>query len=565
MLTGSNPLLVLSVVLIAGVSCGALAKQCRLPAVTGQILVGILLGPSVVHLFDSHSVEGLRPLAHFALGLIAVAIGSHLNLKRLRNAKLRLAWLLLCEITVTPLLVFLAVGVLPGATWTLALLLAMISISTAPATIVALVKETRAKGVFVKTLVAAVALNNIACICLFAFAQQAVAASLSPDHAHGVTDVLLAPFRVFFGSAVLGGGMGLLLILATWKVMRSDRLATFSMIAILFTAGLADYLKYSSLLSCLFLGMTLANLTPNKEEIGHGVFANFETAILATFFTLAGMELDFQYALPAGLTALAVVAARLGGKVMAGRIAMKLAHATPRIQQNLGMALTPQAGVAVGLILLAQDDPALESISKFFLAVGITVVTINEIIGPVLTRLGLQRSGDAGKDRPRLMDFLHEENIITDMRAASKEDAIRQLVDLLIRSHNLKVDRKRFLHSVMVRESEISTCVGEGLAIPHGVLEDGDRILGVMGLSREGLTFETPDNELIHCMVLLATPPTHRERHLQVIAALARALRADRGIQLQLYGATSPAHAYELLHTEDTQDFNYFLEEPLRA
>lgn len=560
MLTVADPLLVLSVVLIAGVGFGFLAKRVKLPAVTGQILAGVLLGPAVLHVFDHSAVVGMRPLTHFALGLIAVAVGNHLNIRRLRNAVHRLFWLLLAEITITPLCILLAVRLVPGTTWTLALLLAAIGISTAPATVLALVKETRSKGVFVKTLMAAVALNNIACICLFAFAHTAASSLLDPASPHDLASILLSPFREFFTAAGLGGGMGLALIVATRRVVRSERLATFSIIAILFTAGLADRLGFSSLLSCLFMGVTLANLTPDKEEIGHRVFDNFEQAFLAVFFTVAGMELDFQYAIPAGLVALAVVAARIVGKISAGRVAMRFAGAPLGIRRHLGMALVPQAGVAVGLILLVQDDPGMQAVSRLFLAIGITVVMLNELIGPVLTRRALHLAGDAGKDRPRLIDFLQEENILTGLRATTKEDAIRQLVDLLISSHHLKIDRQKFLASVYERENEISTCLGEGVAIPHGVLEDGNRIIGVMGISRRGLNFDTPDGKPIHCMVLLATPPTHRDRHLEVIAALMRALRADEGIRAELYSVRSSAHAYDLLHADEAQSFNYFLE-----
>ena len=88
-------------------------------------------------------------------------------------------------------------------------------------------------------------------------------------------------------------------------------------------------------------------------------------------------------------------------------------------------------------------------------------------------------------------------------------------------------------------------------------------MVGVMGLSREGLPFETPDGRPIHCMVLLATPRGQRDRHLEVLAALARTLATDPSLQHQLYNAGSPAHAYEILHGEETEDFNYFLEDDI--
>ncbi len=87
-------------------------------------------------------------------------------------------------------------------------------------------------------------------------------------------------------------------------------------------------------------------------------------------------------------------------------------------------------------------------------------------------------------------------------------------------------------------------------------------MVGVMAISGAGLPFETPDGMPVHCIVLLATPVSERDRHLEVLAALMRAIGADPSIQWQLFGARSPAHAYELLHAEEAEDFNYFLSAP---
>jgi mannitol/fructose-specific phosphotransferase system IIA component (Ntr-type) len=374
-------------------------------------------------------------------------------------------------------------------------------------------------------------------------------------------EILLAPLQELLLSGVLGGAAGLLLIGATLRVARSDLLATASFIAILLTSGLADYLGVSPLLSCLFLGVVLANLTPEKEEVGDAVFADFQVAILAAFFTLAGMELNFEYLLPGGFLALLLVASRLLGKIAAGFIAMTLAGTTKLVRRYLGLALIPQAGVAIGLMLVVAEDPRFASISDLFLAVGLASVTVNEIIGPVLTRAALAGAGEAGKDRPRLIDFIQEENIVTDLKATSKEDAIEQLTDLLIQSHELKVDREQLLQSVLKREEKASAAVGNGLAIPRGILKDGERMVGVVGLSPDGIPCETPDGEMVRCMVLLATPARERDRYLEVLAALARSIGSDPNVRRQLYNARSAAHAYELLHAGEAEGFNYFFEQ----
>jgi len=563
-LPGAEPLLILAIVLGAGTGLGWFAQRARLPGVTGQILAGVLIGPSMFGLFDPARIDGLEPLTHFALALIGVTVGAHLNLPRLRNAGRRLSWLLLAEATVTPLLVAASLMGLADVSVRLSLLLATLAVSTAPATVISLVRETRARGVFVKTLIAAVALDNVACIFLFELARGAgriAAGEVVPDT--GSIALLIGGSALqLLVAALLGGLIGSATHLLTLRMRHAQRFTTASALSLLLTYGLASYVEVSPLAACLALGAVQANLSPDRDRVVDAVFANFEPVILCVFFTLAGMHLSLQHAAAAGLVAMLFVLARTTGKLLAGNLAMRLAGATARVRQNLGFALIPQAGVAVGLVLLIQDDPAFADLTQLFTAVVLTAVTFNEIVGPVAMRVALARSGEMGMDRPRLVDFLQEENIVTDLEADSMEDAIRKLVDLLIHSHQLRVDRGALVRSVLEREAEVSTCLGEGLAVPHGELPEGHAMLGVMGLSRRGLAFDTPDGIPIHCVVLLATPHGERDRHLEVLATLARTVGGDSLLQQQLYSARSPAHACELLHGEETESFNVFLGEP---
>ncbi|MGF1508359.1 MAG: cation:proton antiporter [Myxococcota bacterium] len=555
-----DPLFTLALVLVAGVASGQIAKRVGLPGVTGQILAGILLGPAVLGLFHHQELEALQPMTHFALGLIAVTVGSHLHLTRILVAKRRLFLLLLFESTVTPVVVFSTLYVLFDVSWLVAAVLAALAVETAPATVLALVREAHAKGVFVRTLMAAVALNNIATLCLFEIGHALGLAVFRNGHA-SVVDAVSGPLVTVGGSAVLGVAVGLVLILATRRIIRSDHLATASMIAILLTISVAGRVGLSSILACLVLGLVLANVTPDKEEIGDRVFKNFESAILAIFFTLAGAELDFGYLLPAGLITVALVVSRIAGKVAGARLAMFVAQAPLPVQHYLGWALIPQAGLSVGLLLSLQTDPAFEPVRSLLLAVGLTSVFANELVGPISTRIALKRSGEVGKDRARVIDFLHEENITTRLASDTVSDAIDELVALMWSTHRLPPEaRKAYLESVRAKEAETSSYLGDGLSIPHGELVEGKGVVGVMGISRGGIRSADTD-ERVHCILLLATPRTKRDRHLQVLAAFARAIAGDRSIRHQLYEAKSPAHAYNLLHADEAEDFNYFLGE----
>ncbi len=554
----AGPLLILAIIIMVGIVFGSAARRVGLPGITGQILAGIVMGQAGLQLFEPEALESLEPLTRIALGLIAVTVGAHLSVKRLRNAGRRLFLLMLAESLVIPLVVF---GALWGTGITspdLALLLGAVAIATAPATIVAIVKETRSKGVFVKTLVAAVALNNMSCIILFEVARSFTAMGAPADSNGPATgpagDLLLA--------VAIGGAIAIAMEQYARLAVRPDRVATGAVVALVLTAGLAAALDVSSLLACLVLGMIQSNVTRTRNHLVDSVFADFEPAILAIFFTLAGMHLPFEALAAGGAAAGVYFVARFAGKLLAAEVAMRMARATDRVRRNLGLALIPQAGVAVGLVIVIQGDPAFAEVAGLFTGIVLSVVTINEVVGPLLTRIALGRAGEIGRDRIRLIDFLQEENIAVDFRADAKEAAIARLVDLTISSHELHgIDRKALLQSVLDREAEASTCLGGGLAVPHGILPEGYPMVGVMAISREGLDFDTPDGVKVHCVVLLATAPEERDRHLQVLASLARTIGIDLAFQDELFNAMSPAHAYEILHGEESEDFNYFLEQ----
>jgi Kef-type K+ transport system membrane component KefB/mannitol/fructose-specific phosphotransferase system IIA component len=560
LLSQADPLLCLAVILLAGVLAGKAAKGIGVPRVTGQILVGILLGPSVFSVFHHEPLEKLAPITSFALALMTMTVGSHLNMRRLRNAGKRLIALLFLEMTLTPLLVALVLHFGMGVSIPMSLMLGVLAISTAPATIVALVKETRSKGLFVKTLLAGVALNNIACIFLFEVAHGLTRVYFRQDVGQTIMGIHLEAGVALLQAMVLGGMGGYLLIRFTRGGVKNEVKTTMSLLALLWTAGWAAYFGGSPLLACLFLGVTLVNLAPDHEGIGDRVFVSFEEAILCVFFTMAGMELNFAYLDQAGTLAFAVVILRFAGKLLSGWFAMWWAGSPDGLRKFLGMALVPQAGVAIGLLLITVGDPAMRPIADLLLATGVTMVAINEIIGPLLTRQALRWSGDAGQDRARLIDFLHEENILVNLQASTKKDAVEQLVEIVIRTHSLQNHREEILASVLKREGEASTCLGQGLAVPHGELPAVKSMVGAMGISRQGLPFDSADGQPVHCMVLLLTPPADHDRHVEVLAALARVVSKEEQ-RLTLFHAISPGHAYVILQDEEFEEYNYFLEE----
>jgi fructose PTS system EIIBC or EIIC component len=551
-----SPLLALALLLVVGAVCGNIARRLKAPSITGQIVGGVLIGQSGLHLIQHNSLASLHYLTEFALGLIAVTVGAHLNVKRLRNAGRRLFLLLLAEAIITPFMIFAGFYWLAKQPFHSSLLWSTIGVATAPATIIALVRETKARGIFVKTLIASVALNNLACIFLFEVARSLAVPNASIDPQR----LLLYGTKVL-GALLLGTILALLLgAMSRWMVNPTQRM-TAAAIALLGAVGMADSFGFSPMLTALCMGMVQTNYTPAKTQQISSVFESIEPLVLIAFFTIAGSHLSFENMSLVGILSLLFFATRFVGKWLAARVAMKFARAPNNVQSNLGLALIPQAGVAIGLVVQLQEDPAYKLTADLMASVVLVAVAMNELSGPILTRRALIRSGDAGKDRSRLFDFLQEEHIHVDFQATTMEDAIVRLTASLIESHHMKPEQSQELtESLLTSEADISSCIGGGLAIPHTDLKGESTLIGVMALNRDGLPWSTPDGEPVHCIILLAIPAEQRPRHLEIIASLARHIGSGSDLQTDLYQAKSPAHAYEILHGEQAMDFNYFLE-----
>ena len=216
------------------------------------------------------------------------------------------------------------------------------------------------------------------------------------------------------------------------------------------------------------------------------------------------------------------------------------------------------------MILIVQGEYGENSaIASAVTTVGLAALAINQLLGPSAARFALQFAGEAGLDRKRLLDFLDENHIAVGIKGGTKEEVIKTLATQLYSANSMPLPQDEFIKQVLGRESSETSCLGEGLMIPHAVIDGGSEVTGILGLSSDGLEFDAPDGRPVHAVLLLATPEADRRRHLEVLAAFASAITHDMNLREQLYHARSPAHAYSVLHAEEAEDLNYFLEEAL--
>jgi len=554
-----DPLLLLSVILIAGVGGGWVARRCHMPSTTGYLVVGVILGQVGHGFFQGlDAAKGLQPLSTFAMGLIAVSVGGHLSYRRIHNALRRILAIALSEVACCVVAVTVAVRLF-GVDWFTAFLLGAIAVETAPATTVALISEMRAKGTFVKTLMSVVALDNILCLLLFSFAARFVVNfSQGGAAASPVVAVLDAACRLG-GSIVLGLALGK----AIEHVVHIHRFHNFSTVflGVLLSTGLPSYLHFSPLLTSLCLGVYLANSSQIAEEQLKAL-EPIEPMLYVCFFTLAGISLHIGSLVTAGWLCAAFLFARVLGKGVGGVVGGALSGATARIWANLPAALIPQAGVSVGLIVLLEGDPAFpETVAELAGVVVLAAVAVDEIIGPFFTRWALRRSNEVGMDRRRLMEFLQEEHIMIGLGAADKWLALRQLTDFFLRTHHMDPKDSQALYATIVeREQSMTTAIGMGAAIPHGRIEKGPGIQGVLAVCPDGVDFDALDGQPVRLIMLIVTPKDHEQQHLEVLASLA-AMVSDDLICTRLLAATDANQAWEIIAGEETHSYNYFLED----
>lgn len=560
LINNPNPLLVLAVILVVGYICSRLARKLHIPVVTAQIAGGVILGKYILNLFRADAFAGFGAITNFALGFIGLTIGSHLNFRKLHNAGRRITLITLADVVITPILVFCSLYYFIHLSFEISLLIAAISITTAPGSTLHIIQEKRGKGILTKTILAVVALNNVLTILVF-YGVYYFLFYKAEFHQFDAVHTFLQPLLLLLESIIIGGAVGFALIFFTEKrKIRISFLATV-ILAVVITVGTSELLHLSGILSSLILGIVITNYSKYKATL-FGAFKDIEIEVFTLFFVLAGTHLDLKAVQMAGIAGIALIISRLIGKTIAPTIGAYLAGSTQTIKKWIGISLYPIAGVAIGLVLLIENNAFLSVYSTEITAIVLTAVVVNELLGPIFTGLAIKKSGEEHKNRVRLMDFLQEEFIKINLDARDKWDALDQMAQFLFKTHKIiELTLPELKESIYNREKEISTGIGYNLAIPHAIIEGGPKIRGVIGISKTGIPFESIDDKPVNIVFLLATPRKNYDMHLHVLANIAKIFGHHPHIKDNIINAKSPEEVFEILQAEEVEELNPFFED----
>ena len=382
----------LALLLFTGLAFGRLVKLVKLPNVTGYLIGGLLIGPYCLKLLPGEFVTNMELVSEMALAFIAFTIGSEFKLSYLKKVGLTPIVIAFFEALAATIVVTLVL-ILFGFDVELALLLGAIASATAPAATIMVVRQYNAKGPVTETLLSVVALDDAVALIAFGFASAAVNSMQNPGRTSLVM-ALLSPVLEIIGSILLGFVLGLVFKFPLRYFKKDSNRLIITVGFVFLGSALATMLGLSSLLLCMCMGAMLTNTSSAAPSIMRLV-DTITPPIFLLFFATSGAELNITILPSIGLVGILYVICRIVGKVAgasAGAILMKAPDTT---KKYLGFTLIPQAGVAIGLSLIASQS--IPAYGQTIRAVVLCGTLIYELIGPAVTKVALQKAGEIAK------------------------------------------------------------------------------------------------------------------------------------------------------------------------
>ena len=441
----SQILFSLAVALFAGLFLSRVVKPLKLPAVTGYLIAGVLIGPfclgalGITGAFSS--TESLGSMAKIvedaALGFIAFAIGTEFKLASLKKTG-RQAMVVGCAQAFITMIVVDAVlialhfvlgpDVLPLS---VAITLGAIATATAPAATMMVVKQYKAKGPLTSLLLPVVALDDAVGLVCFAVSIGVAQAVQNGAESLSLISVVLNPLLEVILSLLLGAVMGYIFSVTEDLFKSNSKRLCISITFVLLSIAISQQkfhlpygieIGFSTLLVCMMLGTLFCNICDSADELMERT-DKWTMPIYILFFVISGAQLDFT--IFASIAVIGVgatyVLSRALGKYFGAGLSARIVKCEPSIVKYLGITLFPQAGVAIGMSLLAVGLLGGET-GNMVRNIVLFGVLIYELVGPLLTKIALTKAGDI---TPKKEEAVHHQTLAEAFADEPDEDDIK--------------------------------------------------------------------------------------------------------------------------------------------
>ena len=393
----ANVIISIALMLFSGFLLTRVTKLLRLPNVTAYIVAGILIGPYCLDLVPQAMIDGTNFLPDIALAFIAFSTGEFFKLSVLRKNGAKVAVITIFEAVLASVVVFALMYFVLRLELAFSVVLAALASATAPASTMMTIRQTGAKGDFVDTLLQVVALDDVVGLVLYSAAISVALASSQGTGRLGI-QTLCRPVALNLLIMALGGGFGLVMKLLMPHRRSKDNKLIIS-IALLFTfCGVCALLDVSPLLGCMAMGAVYTNIAENNKlfrQLGY-----FSPPILLLFFVRSGMSFKLDALVSAdsamnGIPLLVIGVSyflvRILGKYAGAWLGCWLVKKQKGVRDYLGLALIPQAGVAIGLAALGARTLG-GTMGSNLQTIILASSVLYELIGPGCAKLALYLS-----------------------------------------------------------------------------------------------------------------------------------------------------------------------------
>jgi Kef-type K+ transport system membrane component KefB len=379
----------LSIIFIFGLLIGHALKMIKLPEVMGYLIAGIVIGPYVLNLVTFDSLNSMELFSTIALSFVSFLIGAEFKwnyVKRLGKKPF------IIGLTCSLFTMFVVTGCLylSGSALSFALIMGAIAAATAPAAIMMIVKEYKARGEVTDTMLSVIAIEDVSSVIIFGFT---IVMAQYLESGNATLSGLLEPFSEIGISLVMGTVLGLFLGI-TAKLFKTKNNIICLILVTVFTAILiSDYAEISSLLMCMVTGMVFVNaynriFTDKVLDVMDGI----SSPLMIIFFVISGASLDFKLLPEIGVIGIIFILARAFGKMFGAYLGATIGGSSKNVRKYLGPTLLSETGIAIGLALFAKE--LFPNEGETLIAITIASSFIFDMIGPFLVKISLKKAGE---------------------------------------------------------------------------------------------------------------------------------------------------------------------------
>jgi Kef-type K+ transport system membrane component KefB len=382
-------LLSLCFILLSGFILTRFTKLINLPNVTGFIIAGVILGPYVLHIIPRDLIRHMGFISDISLAFIAFGVGKFFKRKVFSAMGASIIILTLLEALFAGVLITVSLHFIFNLNWDFCLLLGAIATATAPASTMMTIRQYHAEGKFITILLQIVAFDDV--VCLFVYSVASVYVSMNNKESFNVLEIIL-PIIYNIGALVIGFLCGVLLSKLITPGRSKDNRLILTVMLIFGITGCCAIVNISPLLSCMVFSAVYVNLTKDKKL--YKQLNQFTPPILSIFFIASGMSLDITSFKGLGLIGAFYFIIRIIGKYLGAYAGCLINHMDKKIKNYLGLALIPQAGVAIGLAFLGQRVLP-EELGNTLLTIILSSSVLYELVGPICAKIAIIKSGSA--------------------------------------------------------------------------------------------------------------------------------------------------------------------------